>query len=207
MESSIESISRTLACQIDKEVFEKRYARVRDILFLVGSGAFLAAAVVMPGLALLIKPFLKDERAHEVWKRFNIPYLKRTLERLQKEKLVRLGEKDGKQVAEITQAGRKKILRYALSETEVIKPKLWDGKWRLISYDIPLGKTRLRKSFRNYLLAWGFYPLHESVFLHAWPCEEQIEFLIEYLGVGENVRIFLVSKVENDKPFKSFFGL
>lgn len=65
----------------------------------------------------------------------------------------------------------------------------------------------LRNIFRDYLHAWGFYPLHESVFLHAYPCFKQVEFLREYLGISEYVRFFIVAKIENDSLFHDFFDL
>ena len=38
----VDYIAKTLAKQIDKEIFKKKYARVEDVLRLVGTGAFLA---------------------------------------------------------------------------------------------------------------------------------------------------------------------
>lgn len=207
LESSVADIARSLSKKIDKELFNKKYARSADILKLVGAGAFLAASIAMPNLPRILQSFLKDEDEYEVWRRFNIPYLKRTLKRLEKEKLVEVKDTEKYQVVEITDRGRKRILKCALDELTVAKPKLWDGRWRLISYDIPKKYTGLRKIFREYLRSWGFYPLHESVFLHAYPCGKQVEFLREYLGIGEYVRFFSVSRIESDKPFRDFFGV
>ena len=204
-----EDISQTLAKQIDHEVFIKKYAPVADVLKLVGVGLFVASSLVLPNLPLALKPFLDHQRKNEyrIWKRFNIPYLKRTLERLEKQKLVKISEEDGIQIVRITGAGQSRILKYALDELAVEKPRIWNGKWTLVSYDIPNNLKKLREIFQEYLKAWGFYPLHESVFLHAYPCEKQVEFLRSYLGIGENVRIFSVSKIENDAVFKDFFGV
>lgn len=207
MESHINYIAKTLSKQIDKEIFERKYAPVADVLKLVGAGAFLAASLAIPNLPLALKPFLKNENEYEAWKRFNIPYLKRALERLEKQKLVTIKEERNIQIVEITEAGRRRILKYALDELEIKKPKFWDGRWRLISYDIPGELKNLRELFSGYLRAWGFYPLHESVFLHAYPCLKEVEFLREYLDIGKYVRIFLVSQIESDKPFRKFFGV
>lgn len=203
----IEELAKILAKQIDAEVFEKKYAPVRDVLKLVGAGAFLAASVVAPGLPRALKPFRGDSEEYEAFKRFNIPYLKQTLKRLEKQKLVEIDEERGQQVIKITNAGRQKILRFALNELAVEKPKYWDGKWHLVSYDVPENFRVVRNILNEYLKAWGFYPLHKSVYLHAYPCEEQVEFLREYLGVGKWVRIFTVAKIENDKVFVDFFGV
>ena len=207
LESSIEEISRSLSKQIDKELFNRRHARTVDILKLIGTGVFLTASIAIPNLPRILQPFLKDENKYEIWKRFNIPYLKRILKRLEKEKLVKIKDVKKYQVVEITDRGRRRILKFTLDELVVEKPKHWDGKWRLISYDIPKKYSSMRKIFREYLNNWRFYPLHESVFLHAYPCSKQIEFLREYLGIGEYVRFFSVSRIENDKSFRDFFGV
>lgn len=205
-EPYIKEIAQSLSKQIDQEIFKKRYANATAILKLVGTGAFLAASIAIPNLPRILKPFLQEDE-YSIWKRFNIPYLKRTLKRLERQKLVTINEGEKYQVVEITDAGKRRILKYALDELTIEKPKFWDNKWRLVSYDIPSNLKRLRQVFREYLCAWGFYPLHESVFIHAYPCEKQIVFLREYLGIGGYVRIFQVSKIENDVPFREFFGV
>lgn len=206
-EIDIDKIATILAKQIDGEIFRKKYVPVKEIFKLVGMGVFLAASLAIPNLPKAILPLLKNENEYEVWKRFNIPYLKRTLQRLEKQKLVEITEEDKKQVVKITENGQRKILKYALDELAVEKPTVWDQKWRLVSYDIPEDSRSIRNLFISYLRAWGFYPLQESVYLHAYPCEPQIEFIREYFGVAEFVRILTVSKIENDKSFREFFGI
>lgn len=206
-DSLIEEISKSLAKQVNREIFDKKYASAKIVLKLVGAGIFLAASIAMPNLPLALKPFLVKENDYESWKRFNIPYLKRTLRRLEKQRLVEIGEEDETQVVKITNAGKRKILKFAIDELKIDKPKIWDGKWTMISYDIPKDQEGVRKIFREYLKIWRFYPFHESLFLHAYPCEKQVEFLREYLGIGEHVRIIHVYKIENDKLFKDFFDI
>lgn len=202
-------VSKTLLKQINQENFNKKYARVGDVLKLVGAGFFIAGSLVMPNLPLALKPFLDHQRKSEMnaWKRFNIPYLKRTLNRLEKQKLVEFDQENGMQIVKITEAGKRRILRFAIDELAVEKPKIWDGKWYLVSYDIPGKLRKLRNIFREYLQAWGFYSLHESVLLHAYPCQKQVDFLREYLGIGRYVRIFTITRIENDKLFRDFFGV
>lgn len=203
----IDHLAKVLTRQIDEETFRHKYAPVGDVLKLVGAGAFLAASVAFPTLPQVLKPFLSNSADKNAWKRYNIRYLKRTLERLEKEKLVEIIEEKEEQIVKITSEGRRRILRYALNDLKIKKPKVWDGSWRLVSYDLPQGSSAVRNIFRTYLKNWGFYPLHESVYLHAYHCGQEIDFLREYLGVGEYVRIFKVVKIENDKLFREFFGV
>ena len=209
-ENNIDQLAKVLSKQIDKEIFLKKYAPARKVLILVGAGAFLTASILMPNLPLALRPFLdkkrKDER--EVWKRFNIPYLKRTLDRLEKQRLVEMTHADnGKQLIQITSQGKQRVLKFALDELKIEKPKIWDRRWRLISFDLPEKMASVRKILVEYLSAWEFYPLHKSVYLHAYPCLKEVDFLREYLGVGKYVRMFTVSEIENDAQFKEFFGI
>lgn len=203
----IDNLSKQLVRQVQREAFEEKYIPAREVLKLVGSGIFLAASVAVPNLPKALRPFLNQNSENDAWKRFNIPYFKRNLERLEKQKLVETKTEDNQQIVQITDRGRKRILKYALDKLVIQKPNFWDGKWRLVSYDIPRNSSSLRDCFRKYLSTWEFYPLHKSVFLHAYPCEKEIEFLREFLGIGKFVRIFTVLKIENDQEFKEFFGL
>jgi uncharacterized phage-associated protein len=201
-------LARTLSKQIDAEIFAKKYAPVKEVLTIVGAGAFLVASVAIPNLPRGLKPFLKDEDERDAYKRFNIRHLKQTLERLEKQKLVERSFENGEWIIKITRKGRQKILRYALDELEIEKPPYWDRKWYLVVFDIPEDYKARRDTFTQYLKAWGFYPFQKSVYLHAYStCLEPIEFLREHLGVGKYVRILTVSKIENDREFRGFFGV
>jgi DNA-binding PadR family transcriptional regulator len=208
-EAKVDQLARVLSRQIDRREFDRKSAPAKTILMLVGAGAFLALSAAAPNLPKALKPFLRefDEDDYEVWKRFNIHYLKRTIQRLEKQKLVEIGEENGKQIVKITSQGKKKILRYALDGIEIKKPKIWDGKWRLVSFDLPEKMHARRKIFVQTLRSWGFYPLHKSVYLHAYPCLKEVDFLREYFGAGGYVRIFMVTEIENDKLFREHFGL
>lgn len=208
-DNKIDQLAKVLSKQIDKDIFERKYAPAKKVLILVGAGVFLTASLALPNLPLVLKPFLDAKRKNEreAWKRFNIPYLKRTLYRLEKHKFVETDEEDGMQIIKITKKGRHKILKMALDELSIKKPKIWDRKWRLVSFDLPEKIADTRKVLVEYLSVWGFYPLHKSVYLHAYPCLKEVGFLREYLGVGEYVRMFIVTQIENDRQFRDFFGV
>ena len=203
----VDELARVLAKQIDEEIFNQKYAPIKDILILVGAGAFLAASIAVPNLPRALRPFVKEDE-REAYKRFNVPYAKRALERLARQKLVEIGEEDGVQVVKITEAGRERILRLALDQLEIKKPKHWNGKWYLVSYDIPETLKTPRNLFVYYLRAWGFYPFHRSVYLHAYKeAIKAVEFLREYLRLGKYVQILEVNRIEKDHIFRKFFGV
>jgi len=202
-DSSIKELSLTLIRQKRLENLEK----VETVLKFIGAGALLGASIVAPNLIRLAKPIIDDLTAEEPWERYNIRHLKRTLGRLEKQNLVVKYISGNQQVVELTEAGRRKIYKFALDEIKIKSPRSWDGTWWMISYDIPEEFKNLRDAIREYLEVWGFYKIQESVFLHAYPCQKEVEFLRGYLGVGKYVRVFRVSKIENDAAFREYFNV
>ena len=207
-EEEIATLCQSLLRTTNRQERAEKYAKVALVLKLVGAGAFIAASFAFPTLPRALKPFLRtDKWNNEAWKRFNLRYLKRTLARLEREKLVEISKKDGADVVILTESGKRRVLKFALNEIAIEKPRSWDCTWWLVSYDIPRHLDHLRAYFREYLRAWRFYPLHESMYLHAYPCKREVVFLREYLGIGEYVRVFRVASIENDQIFRDFFDV
>lgn len=208
---NIEVLAQSLKKKLDAEERERKYAPVKEVLTLLAGGTFLAASIVMPGLSAGLKMFINKEEDgwsdKNEWKKFNHAYLAKTIKRLEKQKLVEIDEEKDLKIIKITDRGRKRVLRYALEELEIKKPRVWDGKWRFVTYDIPKKKNWQRDIMRSFLKRLEFYRFHESLYIHAYPCEDEIEFLREYLGLGKHVKLLVVNKIENDKPFREYFGV
>jgi len=204
---NIEKLAYNLCQKYEKELKDKKFFSSKNILNLIGAGILSLIELSPSNIVRLAKPFIQDLEAYETWKRFNIPYLKRTIQRLEKQKVVEISEEKGKQIIKITDKGRVKILKNAIDDLKIEKPSFWDGKWWLVSYDLPEEMSNLRDGIRKYLLYLGFFPIHKSVYLHAYPCKEQIEFLREYFGIREYMRIFKIDWIENDKALKEYFEL
>jgi len=207
-EEVLRKIALSLKRKLDKEERKTRYAPIKQILTMLTIGTGLAIVIVMPGTAPLFKSLVEKENQNwDDWKKFNLSYLRRNLERLKKQKLVEIDQKDGQTIIKITKAGKRKVLRYALDELEIPETKFWDGKWRMVIYDIPTNKRYLSDLLNQTLKNLGFLSLQKSVFLIPYPCQPQIEFLREYFNLGENVIVVEVNKIEDDKPFREYFGL
>ena len=181
--------------------------KVKDVLLLLGAGTFLAASILMPGLPLTLKPFLDEKRKREAneWKRFNTWRLRQVLKRMREQKLVEIVEKNGVQVVKIAENGKKRLLKFNLEEM-TLENKKWDGKWRIIIYDILSGKSQERELFRKTLKRMKFHKLQKSVYLTPFPCRDEIEYLRQICGVGNEVIMLTVSGIENERAYKEYFG-
>lgn len=193
----------------ENEEARNRYATVRQLLALVGGLGAVAMVMMAPKSAGLVKQFLNDQNDKErnLWKRYNPALLRRTLRKLREQKLVKSAYQGDEKILELTENGRKRIIKYVLEDMKIDKPKNWDQKWRMVTYDIDTRSKSLRDTFRRSLKLLGFLQLQESVWLYPYPCEQEITFLREYYAVGSEVLYAVVSKLENDEPYRVYFGL
>lgn len=208
-EEKLGVLAGLLLRQIKQEKRSRGYASVKRILALLGVGTVISLSLfVSPTAVMLAKPFMDEKRENdrEQWKQFNPSYLKRTIARLRREKLVRIVERDGEQIVELTKHGRRRIIKYSLENLSIDRQTSWDERWRLVLYDVPHQRRQLRDIFRQTLKTLGFYQLQESVWLYPYPCEQQITFLREYYGVGNEVLYIVATKLEDDAPYRTFFG-
>lgn len=185
------------------QVKRKVDPRVKDVLLLLGAGAFLAASIIMPGLPLVVKPYLdkkiRDEQKE--WEKFNTWRLRQVLNRLEKQKDVEIIGG----IVKITDRGRSKLLKFDLDQMELRRKR--DGKWRLIIYDIANLKKPQRERFRDMLQKLHFFRLQKSVYLTPFVCEEEIEYLRQIFGIDKEVQILKISGIDYEKEYEKYFDL
>lgn len=206
-EKQLKKISSLLEKKFAAEKREKRLAPVKDVLVLLGKGALLSSVFFAPGITRAMKPLLKKDKHWQDWKKFNPAYLRRTIKRLAKQKMVEIKQEGKKQVVKITKGGKMKILKYTLEELNISQKNRWDGKWRIVIYDIPLKQKRLQDLFRQTLKKLKFWQLQQSVYLTPFACEDKIEFLREYYGLGANVKIIKFKELEDEEVYREFFAI
>lgn len=204
-EENLKKIANLLTEKFRRETREAKFAPVKEVLSLLAKGSILVGGFVAPNIWKLAKDWQKKD--FDQWKRFNPAYLRRTIRRLEKQKLVKATQDEDKIKIEITKDGKKKVLKYALEELELKKPKVWDGKWRVVIYDIPRKSKHLQNLIRETLHRLEFVPLQNSVYLTPFPCEEEIEFLRELYGLGKEIKFILAEKIENEKAYRKYFGV
>lgn len=82
----------------------------------------------------------------------------------------------------------------------------WDGKWRVVIFDIPKELHTKRNQFRRRLKLMGFHMLQKSVFVFPYPCEEEIGDICNKLGLADCVDIIKAESAgfRNDELMKFF---
>ena len=184
-------------------VTEKYYEKgelAKEILKSIALVGFVVAMVAAPGLGRLAPLFLKYNAQSR--RRF-----KQSLKGLEKKKLVRMYVKDGKEVIEITQAGKLKVLEYDLENMKLVIPKKWDGWWRIVMFDIPESKKRARDAVSRKIKELGMYPIQRSAFVSPYLCKNEIDFVGEFFGVRENIIYIKAKEIQGMSKLKKHFNL
>ncbi|KKQ89495.1 MAG: hypothetical protein UT12_C0012G0006 [Candidatus Curtissbacteria bacterium GW2011_GWC2_38_9] len=185
--------------------------KTKEVLMLLGAGAFLAASIIFPGLPMAAKPFIdvvkeadRNKRQKE-WEKFNLWRLRQVIKRMQSSKLVEVKEEKGVPIIKITHKGKQKLLRYKIDE--MVLESNWDGKWRLVIYDVQTGKRANSEMFRTMLNKLRFLKLQRSVYLTPFKCEDEIEYLRLLFEIGNEVQILKVGSLENEAAYRRYFGI
>lgn len=131
-------------------------------------------------------------------------YYKTAVYRLRRQGLVKLAEKNGQRFLEITKKGQLKALVIKAVRRSEAK---WDGKWRLIVFDIPEKARIQRRQLRQLLKNNGFYKLQASVFICPYPLNREAISYLKETGLIEFIRILKVEEVDYDKDLKRIFAL
>ena len=110
--------------------------------------------------------------------------LAQALKRLREHGLVELVS-DEKLVFRITDKGREKaVLASFLKEDEK-----WDGKWRLVIFDIPEKRRLARDVLRRKLKKWGFVHFQQSVWGTKKNCTKELRSFIKGVGIEDWVMV------------------
>jgi CRISPR-associated endonuclease Cas2 len=138
---------------------------------------------------------------------FSQKRLRKTLENLERRGLVKIREEDGETIVEITEKGKKRVLKYKIEEMKIKIPDHWDQKWRLVIFDVPEKMKLARNVLRDKLKELGFLKIQKSVWLFPYECKDEIDFIKEVYQISPCVLYLVVESIDNEEKFKKQFGL
>ena len=142
-------------------------------------------------------------------KRAQLRYQYRTvLGRLAAQGHIAFEKRDGKQYARITETGRK-VLAFEQEKAKLndTKKRRWNGRWRVIIFDIPERRRQTRDRLRIIMQEVGFVRLQDSVWVFPYDCEDFVTLLKAELKIGAAILYMVVEQIENDKHLRAHFGL
>ena len=74
-------------------------------------------------------------------------------------------------------------------------------------FDVPEKIKRVRDALRMHFKEMGFYEFQKSVFVHPFPCADEIEYILEFYNVRRHVRFIVATEIDTALELKRHFGL
>ena len=130
------------------------------------------------------------------------------LVRLKQRGEIEFVERDGKKYVRLTDKGEK-VLDIERSRLDLVnnKPKKWDGRYRLVIFDIPEKRKKIREHLRFEMQDIGFLRIQDSVWVYPYDCEEFIALLKADMHMGKDVLYAVIEEIENDVSIRKHFNL
>jgi len=164
----------------------------------IAAAGVLATALVAPNVLQLLNDKASKKRE---W------YIKNVQEELRAKGLIkRVKHKEGF-AYELTEKGEGVASSYVLGTLEIKKPLFWDGKWRVVMFDIKESYKGARDELRSILISLGFEKLQKSAWVHPYPCADVITLIKKKYDLGKSVLYLEVETLENDHWLRDVFFL
>jgi len=192
--------------QVERRVKEKASRkRIQDIVLAAAyTTTAVGVAVVAPNSVQFLKYIEKyigpkqklDRRISQAISRLQAKGL---LERVTAGSGVRL------QLTKMGSAAAEKM--EAMESIRVRIPTQWDGKWRIVIFDVWESRRGLRDRLRILLQKTGFVKIQNSVWVLPYDCEELFVFMRTELRLGNGVLYIVADEIEHDKKLRQHFKL
>lgn len=174
----------------------------KKILLLLAAGASLTFAQT-PGRYFRTIGALTKE-----WRKINAQSRRMAIKRLYESKLTEYREHaNGRIEMVLSENGKRQTLIYTLEELSIPIPARWDGKWRIVLFDIPETQKKAREAFRFHMKRLGFHRFQKSAFVIPYECRRELDFLIELYALRPFVRIITAFHIDTAPHLKQIFGV
>ena len=107
----------------------------------------------------------------------------------------------------LTEAGKDVVGRAAIRALRPVVPAVWDGKWRLVLFDIPESHKQSRDGFAGSLKLLGFTPIQKSAFVFPYDCFEQVAAVADFYDVRDHAAFIMVEKLDRSAPLRRIYNL
>src|SRR3989344_2277658 len=173
----------------------KRRNLKQGILKVVQTAALVGAFIAAPGLPVAL------HKLGLIPKNYHPGTLQRARRRLIEQGLIR--SENG--LLRLTEKG---VRAFTLQSATINLKKgrrRWDERWRVLIFDVPEYRRKVRDKMRRMLVAMGFLPLQRSVWVYPYDCEDVIVLLKADLRIGKDMLYLIVDELENDKWLRKEF--
>lgn len=192
--------ARPLLTQHQRDALRSLTELVIAAVEFLGTGGLITVDDLIPG----VRRLLRAERHSRDWRRVT-----RAIDRAANRKLISIeSDSDKPHRIKLTERGRALLSQRLLEGCAVERPHRWDGRWRVLVFDVPEKKRRERDVLRAMLRRLGFRYLQRSVWVYPFDCAEVVDLLRAANQLSHiTVRSITAVAIEEDRSLRSHFGL
>jgi CRISPR-associated endonuclease Cas2 len=110
----------------------------------------------------------------------------------------------GQKFLELTRKGQIELL---IAKAWLPNKQTWDGKWRMVMFDIPREANQKRDKLRRLLKSVDFYKLQASVYLTPYPLNREAITYLKNTGLIDYIRIARLDELDDDAALLKHFKL
>jgi|SRR3989344_1735181 len=163
-------------------------------------------------LVAATSPYFLHRLVKEYFKEDGVFARKRAkkLREAQKRKLLEFKELgNGSVRITLSHLGKKLVRQYKLEDMKLVRPKRWDGFWRVLIYDIPTYQKKASHAFSKKLRDMGLFQLQKSIWVFPYDCIAEIEFLCSVFEIDMNecVFCFKTPEIPQVSQIRKYFNL
>ena len=135
-----------------------------------------------------------------------IPYKNyyNTVWQMKKRGIVKVESKKGKKFIQLTKKGQLQALLY---KSKLPRSGKWDGKWRIVVFDIPESARIQRNLLRRLLRDAEFIKLQNSVFISPYSLNREAIKYLKETKLIDYIRICRVDELDDDKDLRKIFKI
>jgi len=168
----------------------------------------LAIAATDPKFLYRVLPKLTKLAISEIEKKKRIKNYKRSFYYLKSRDMINFEDRGGQIYISLTPKGKKQAGKYQIDDLEIKKSNKWDGKWRIMIFDISEKHKIKREALRGKIKQLGMYKLQDSVWVYPYDFKKEMDLLRKFFQInGSELRILTASDIENDCEMKKHFNL
>ncbi|MEK7601585.1 MAG: hypothetical protein AAB480_03595 [Patescibacteria group bacterium] len=180
--------------------FRRPSEKTVKILQMVGIGVLVVGLGAAPSPRALWRIF-RELRMEDTPR--NRKWIRRRLHALHEQKYVSVRDER----YSLSEIGERVMRENRLWTLSIQKPSTWDGEWHLVVFDIPQQKSRVRIPFVRQLQNLGFAYYQRSVWLHPYPCEDEVREIAIFHDILPFISFIRATHLDGSSEYRKHFKL
>lgn len=125
---------------------------------------------------------------------------------LAKKGYISVGVVDNDKIFKITEKGLRHLKRAAVLEAKIESP-VWDGRWYIVTFDIPESSKNIRNQIILCLKRHGFYNYTKGLWLYPHNPAKLLSELRDQYNLKAELMLIVAMHVDSESKLKKHFKL